>query len=66
MDIRLRIPYRSFVTAKTEKKFEMIANHTIQAVQTLQHRLSKSFKYDELLKDMGVLLPENTVLDTAE
>lgn len=58
-DIRLRIDYKSFIRAKPEQREQIYKEHIIQSIETLRHKVSKAYKFDELIHDVTELLSTN-------
>lgn len=51
-DIRLRIDYERFIRVKSEQRRQIYIDHIIQALNTLKPKLSKSFRFDDLINDV--------------
>lgn len=60
-DIRLRIDYKKFTTAKPEVRRQMYIQHILDSIDTLRHKVSKDYKFDELYNDVkNILIAEET------
>ena len=61
-DVRLRIPYKSFIICKPEVRRQLYVEHIIHSIAVLKGRVSKHFEMDRLLSDVRSVLTEESVL----
>ena len=55
-DLRLQIDFAAFVHAKPETQYELYAAHILASLSTLEHKVSRQFRYAELYRDAEALL----------
>lgn len=55
-DIRLYIDYKAMKRGPEEKRYELFYDNVIASIETLRKKVSKSFKFDELIQDVKELL----------
>ena len=55
-DVRLRIPYKSFIICKPEVRRQLYVEHIIHSIAVLKGRVSKHFEMDRLLSDVRSVL----------
>ena len=60
-DIRLRINYKKFMCATSEKRYEMYVQHILDSIACLKSKVSTAFRFQELLSDVREILSQNDV-----
>ena len=58
-DVRLRIPYKSFIICKPEVRRQLYVDHIIHSIAVLKGRVSKHFEMDRLLSDVRSVLTDD-------
>ena len=58
-DVRLRIPYKSFIICKPEVRRQLYVDHIIRSIAVLKGRVSKHFEMDRLLSDVRSVLTDD-------
>ena len=64
-DIRLRIDYKKFTTAKPEVRRQMYVQHILDSIDTLRHKVSKDYKFDEVYNDVKNILTAEDITPKA-
>lgn len=62
-DIRLRIDFRAFLIASSEKRYKIYCEHVLSSIETLRHKVSTDFLFDELVCDVSKILYSRRVHD---
>lgn len=57
-DIRLRINYKKFICSSPDQRRQMYIDHIIQSLETLRHKVSKDYKFDDLINDVTELIQQ--------
>lgn len=55
-DIRLHMNFEQFLCASPESRYDLYANHIIKSIESLRKKVSKEFKFDELIQDITKVL----------
>lgn len=55
-DIRLRIDYNQIMKASEAERKQIYIDHIIQSIETLRHKVSKNYRFDELIADVKAVL----------
>lgn len=68
-DIRLRINYYQFIHANVEERRTIYINHILESINTLRDKVSRSYQFDQFVKDVNICLTEGnqgTVMKTGD
>ena len=55
-DIRLRIDFNQFIRARPDERRRMYTLHILESIMQLRTRVSKEYRFDELISDVSNLL----------
>ena len=55
-DLRLRLNYREFLSAKPEHRATLYCTHILDSIETLRKKVSRDFQFDALVHDIRTIL----------
>jgi len=62
-DIRLRLDYMAFLCAAPEHRCQMYCSHILDSIETLRHKVSRNFRFHDLIRDVTEILESNKLRD---
>lgn len=55
-DLRLRLNYQEFLSATPDRRADIYCKHILDSIETLRKKVSRNFRFDDLLHDISTLL----------
>ena len=55
-DVRLRMNFEQFLRSSPESRYDLYSSHIINSIESLRKKVSREFKFDELVQDVTKIL----------